>query len=251
MDIRQTFRRFNRKHRQIVNLTITALFLIAACCVIMMYQAHLSGVQRQENERASAVLHDDIMSRQDSLIVEVEHLKAGISDATHRTYKVAQAANEIKMVRQMPETDAIKLATLLYDESERAGVEFSYVLAIAHAESHFNHNVTSVVGARGIMQIMPMTFVSVAKIYGYDYLETDITDIKKNVRIGTLFLHRLKTKVGTYDLASAAYNGGPKVSANYKRMMSGDTAAFVPIETQKYVVTVNNYRNHYRKILGE
>lgn len=251
MNFRQALRRFNRKHRQIVNLTVTALFLAVTCCIIMQYQSHLSNMQRAEAEKANAALHDAILARQDSLIAEIEHLKIGISDATNRTYKVTQAANEIKEIRQISEPEAIKLASLLYDESERSGVDFSYVLAIVHAESRFNHKVTSNVGAQGIMQIMPMTFISVAKIYGYDYLETDITDLKKNVRIGTLFLHRLKSKVGSYDLASAAYNGGPKAAANYKRLMAGDTTAFVPAETQKYVATVNTYRSHYRKILGE
>lgn len=250
-NIKQIFKRFKRKHYQIVNLFITSVFFIIICFVIMFYQTYLSNIQRLENKKVSEDLYNDILARQDSLFNEIEHLKIGISDATQRTYKVTRAANVIKEIRHISEIEAIKLASLLYDESERVGIDFSYVLAIVHTESHFNNKAISNVGAQGIMQIMPMTFISVAKIYGYDYLETDITDLKKNIRIGTLFLHRLKLKLGSYDLVSVAYNGGPKVVANYKKLMAGDITAFVPEETQNYVVTVNSYRKYYRKILGE
>ena len=252
MQIKSTLRRINRKYRQIVNLTITAIFLAITCAVIMEYQSVLSQRQLEAANKATAELHNSILARQDSLIYEIDRLKIGISDATQRTFKVTAAANAIKEVRkELSDTDAIKLATMIYDECERSGVEFAYVLAVIQAESRFNHKVTSNVGAQGIMQIMPLTFISIAKVYGYDYLESDVTDLRKNLRIGTIFLHRLLKKTGSHDLASAAYNGGPKVAANYKRLMTGDSTAVVPAETQNYVVTVNSYRAHYRKILGE
>lgn len=252
VSLKHTFRRINRKYRQIVNLSITAIFLIVICGVIVSYQSHVSKLQLDEASRINTFLHDAVLARQDSILLEVDRLKIGVSDAQRRTFKITTAANEIRLVRQsMSETEAIKLAALVYDECERSGVEFSYALAIIYVESRFNHTATSEVGAQGLMQIMPLTFVSVAKIHGYDYLETDITDLKKNVRVGTLFLHRLFSKTGSYDLTSAGYNGGPKAAANYKRMLAGDTSAHVPMETQNYVVAVIERYAYYKKALGE
>lgn len=250
--MKQKFRRINRKYRQIVNLTITAVFLTIICGVIIAYQSHLSNLQIRESAQINAVLHDAVLARQDSILLEVDRLKVGVSDASRRSFKITTAANEIRAVRQnISEAESIKLAALIYDECERSGVEFSYALAIIYTESRFNHGATSNVGAQGLMQIMPLTFLSIAKINGYDYLESDVSDLKKNVRIGTLYLHRLHSKLGSYDLTSAGYNGGPKTAANYKRFSAGDTTVFVPLETQNYVVAVNAQFAHYRKILGE
>ena len=103
MNFRQALRRFNRKHRQIVNLTVTALFLAVTCCIIMQYQSHLSNMQRAEAEKANAALHDAILARQDSLIAEIEHLKIGISDATNRTYKVPQTNERNDQIQKRAE----------------------------------------------------------------------------------------------------------------------------------------------------
>jgi hypothetical protein len=190
--------------------------------------------------------------KQDSLINEIDKLKLGIEESSIRKYKVTNGQLIIRDVRpDFNELECLRLATLIYDECDRIGVKYSYALALIQAESRFNYKAISNVGARGLMQIMPSTFVSIARRYGYPYEEGDIYDLKKNIKIGILYIYILKQKYDRSELVSAGYNGGPKIAANYRLYMNGDNSAFIPPETMKYVGSVNKNYQKYRKILGE
>lgn len=190
--------------------------------------------------------------KQDSLINEIDKLKLGIEESSIRKYKVTNGQLIIKDARSdFNELECLRLATLIYDECDRIGVKYSYALALIQAESRFNYKAISNVGARGLMQIMPSTFVSIARRYGYPYEEGDIYDLKKNIKIGILYIYILKQKYDRSELVSAGYNGGPKIAANYRLYMNGDNSAFIPPETMKYVGSVNKNYQKYRKILGE
>lgn len=252
MNIKQTIRRINRKYRQFVNYGVTAFIIFALGILFLGYQHHINESAYNRQVSTYEKLENSIFARQDSILLEVDRLKIGMDEASIRRFKITNTAQIIRSVRtEMNEMDALNLATLFYDEAERSGVDLSFVLAAVYTESRFNHKVSSSVGAQGIMQIMPLTFVSIAKLHGYDYLEDDIYDLKKNVRIGTILLHRLMNSYGSYDLAAAGYNGGPKVAANYRKYMNGETSVYVPDETKKYVLMVRKQRLQYKKTLGE
>lgn len=244
----RTIRRINRKYKQFVNLGVTAILVIA----LGIFLANTQKAEVQSINDEYSRLHTLMVDRQDSILNEIDRLKVGIDAATAREYRIKRGADIIINTRKnIAEVDALKLAALIYDECERSGVSYAYALAIIHTESRFNHKVTSNVGAQGIMQIMPLTFVSIAKLHDYDYLESDITDLKKNIRIGTIYLHRLHSMYGNYSLASAGYNGGPRAAGNYKRLVAGDSTAQVPDETLSYVKSVSSTFSSYKKILGE
>ena len=52
--------------------------------------------------------------------------------------------------------------------AKRFNVSESLVLAIMRAESHFNSEAYSPVGARGLMQIMPYTATQISRLLGED-----------------------------------------------------------------------------------
>lgn len=241
-------KKYNRKYKQFVNLSCIALLLFIAS--LNLYQTHVV----KTTELAARI--DEIIaisqSRQDSLLMEIDKLKLGIEVSSIRKYKVINGQLIIKNARpDFNEFECLKLASMIYDECERVDIKYSYALAIIHAESRFNYKAISNVGARGIMQVMPTTFVSIARRYGYPYEEEDIYDLRKNIKIGVLYIYILKKKYNRSELVSAGYNGGPKVAENYKLYLSGDKTAYVPQETIKYIRTVNMYYQKYRKILGE
>ena len=241
-------KRFNRKYMQVINLICVGLLL--AIATMNLYQMH-------SEKNAELVNHvnellDIAKQRQDSLVNEIDRLKLGIDVSSVRKYKITNGQLIIREIRpDFNELECLRLATMIYEECEHAGIEYSYALALIQAESRFNYKAVSNVGAQGLMQVMPTTFVSIARRYGYPYEEDDIYDLKKNIRIGVLFIYILKKKYGNNDLVSAGYNGGPKAAANYRLLVSGDTTAFVPEETLKYIGTVDRNYQKYRKILGE
>ena len=85
--------------------------------------------------------------------------------------------------------------------SKDFGVEESIVRAIIHAESAFNPNALSRVGAQGLMQLMPAT----ARRFGVG----NPFDAAQNIRGGVQYLaFLLKRFNGDLALAAAGYNAG-------------------------------------------
>lgn len=244
----KTIKRLNRKYRQFINYIVTAIIIGT-----LIYIGGVKIDQHIDN------LHNDFKSEQisytntiDSLTKEIERLKVGIDETNVRKFKIQSGANIIKDIRKdFSEVECMKLASLIYDESDRNSVLYSYAMALITVESRFNYKAKSNVGASGLMQIMPLTFEAIALKNGYPYDISDIYDLKKNTRIGMLYIYHLKKTYGKVELVSAGYNGGPRVAERYKMFMNGDTTVYIPDETKKYVESVNMYFYKYKRILGE
>lgn len=92
-------------------------------------------------------------------------------------------------------------------EAARNGLAESWVFGLIRAESAWNANARSPVGARGLMQLMPATAAAVAKSLG---IRADpLTDPEHNIRLGTTYLGRRVVELdGNSVLATGAYNAG-------------------------------------------
>jgi soluble lytic murein transglycosylase-like protein len=105
----------------------------------------------------------------------------------------------------------------------RAHVDPKLMLAIVEAESAYNPNARSSVGAEGLMQLMPRTAGELAVPNSYHMLS--------NVRAGCEYFRRLLTEFQSTELALAAYNAGPGNVRKFKGI-----PPFT--ETRKYVKRV-------------
>ena len=102
-------------------------------------------------------------------------------------------------------------AVLLYVYS--ASVEFSVptsmILAVIRTESDFRPDALSAAGARGLMQLLPETFLWLREEKLCEALADDaITDPEVNIRYGTYYLAYLYARFGSWHTALAAYNAG-------------------------------------------
>ena len=112
------------------------------------------------------------------------------------------------------------------------GVDESIVRAIIHAESAFNPNALSRVGAQGLMQLMPAT----ARRFGVG----NAFDANQNIRGGVQYLAwLLKRFNGNLTLAAAGYNAGEGAVAKY-----GGVPPYN--ETRRYVERVGLLADRYR-----
>ncbi|MFD0727340.1 transglycosylase SLT domain-containing protein [Lysobacter brunescens] len=134
----------------------------------------------------------------------------------------------------------LRLNTVAYANEIRAaaqqhGVDEAIVRAIIHAESSFNPNALSRVGAQGLMQLMPAT----ARRFGV----SNAFDASQNIRGGVQYLAwLLKRYNGDLTLAAAGYNAGEGAVDRYKGVPPYS-------ETRLYVQRVRVLADRYRGVL--
>ena len=125
------------------------------------------------------------------------------------------------------------------------------VTALIRQESRFMPQIKSVVGATGLMQVMPETGAWVAEKIGFK--KYSLENVDDNVKLGTWYLdHTHDEYKNNSMLAVASYNAGPNAVADWlKRFDFSDPDAFaekIPFpETKGYVKSVfENYWNYLR-----
>ena len=122
-----------------------------------------------------------------------------------------------------------------------------WVYGLMRQESRFITNAKSVVGAKGLMQLMPKTASWVAKKIGmHDYHPGRTNDTDVNVTLGTNYLKLVLDELDSHPvLASAAYNAGPGRARKWRD-------AVRPIEGAIYAETIpfNETRDYVKKVMS-
>jgi hypothetical protein len=124
--------------------------------------------------------------------------------------------------------------------SHKVGLDSTLVLAVIEQESGGDPRAKSPVGARGLMQLMPIAI----RDLGEDPATVDLNDPETNLRLGTQYLAKmLKRFGGDEELALAAYNAGPTRVAKLGRVPD------IP-ETQAYVEKIGTTLGRARAAPG-
>jgi soluble lytic murein transglycosylase len=145
----------------------------------------------------------------------------------------------------------------------RVPPEPAFLLGIARQESEFNPNIVSGAGARGLLQVMPITANHVCKDYK---LKCDVprlmTDVSYNAMMGSAYIaDRMSEFRGSYVLGIAGYNAGPGRARQWiaefgdprdPKVDVVDWIMRIPFEeTREYVQKVLANIQVYRARLGE
>ncbi len=127
--------------------------------------------------------------------------------------------------------------------------------AIIREESQYDEKAVSVVGAVGLMQLMPMTANAVAQRYGFPTVgREELFDQETNIRLGVRYLGQLLEQYGgNLAHAVAAYNAGPIAVNSWIAVHRGrEQDEFVELipyqETRLYVKRVLRSYGEYRRL---
>ena len=135
------------------------------------------------------------------------------------------------------------------------------LLALIRQESKFISRAKSKRGARGVMQLMPQTARSMARMIGMtDFERADLYDPAVNIALGQAYIHHLLEQelvANNLFFMAAAYNSGPVRLIKWKKKNRyfGDPLLFmesVPSpETRHFIETVLANYWIYQNRLGE
>lgn len=108
-----------------------------------------------------------------------------------------------RLTRFIPDNEQrLTLLRLVHAEASKAGLRPDLVIALIHAESHFDRFAISSVGAQGLMQVMPFWKAELGRP------QDNLTDNATNLRYGcTILAYYLKRENGNVQRALARYNG--------------------------------------------
>ena len=126
----------------------------------------------------------------------------------------------------VPSVDSSRgVARLIRDVANCVGISPIFAEALGRAESGLDPHAVSAKGALGLFQLLPVT----AREMGV--AERDIFDPAVNAAAGLRYFRRQAIRFDSIPLALVAYNAGPEVARRWTR----DRAAYVPLETQRFV----------------
>jgi soluble lytic murein transglycosylase-like protein len=121
---------------------------------------------------------------------------------------------------------------IIRQASKRFGLDPSLIKAVIKAESDFDREAVSRVGAQGLMQLMPQTADAMAV--------GDPFDPEENIFGGARYLSQLLKRFNNDKLlALAAYNAGPQAVETHKGVPPYS-------ETRTFIKRVMSYYNSFR-----
>jgi soluble lytic murein transglycosylase-like protein len=126
------------------------------------------------------------------------------------------------------------------------GLPGHLIAGIIRQESAFDPRATSPVGARGLMQLMPLTAREVAGKVGVGYTPDGLYDPAMSVRLGSVYFRELLDRFdGNVELALASYNGGPNRIQRLWTEKGPDAQLADFVET----LDLDESRNYVKRIL--
>jgi soluble lytic murein transglycosylase len=148
-------------------------------------------------------------------------------------------------------------------EAKNFAIDPSHLWSLMYTESRFRRFVVSYVGARGAIQIMPVTERRLLELeHGFSghVNHDDLFDIEHNVHLAGFYISELMKKFnGQEAFAYASYNAGPSNVSRWLRARDGiegleldDFVEEIPFrETYRYTKRVLEVRAAYHALYND
>ncbi|MBS0289474.1 MAG: transglycosylase SLT domain-containing protein [Proteobacteria bacterium] len=144
----------------------------------------------------------------------------------------------------------------IINNANKHNIDPAWVFGIARQESAFFNEAVSSKGARGLLQLLPSTAITLAKKHEIDYVtEFCLHKPDVNLPLGAAYLTQLKKQMHNHIvLATASYNAGPTRTQSWlpqKPLEADIWIETIPYkETRDYIKNVLTFTSIYRLQLG-
>lgn len=195
---------------------------------------------------------------------QINQLKAGISQDNKRRRMIIDVEKIISSVDStIPYEVRYQYSEWIVDYSELYDYLDPILLTATIAtESHFKPNAESVVGARGLGQIMPLTAQDISEHLKLAYDEKMTFDPKTNIKMTAWYLNRLIRHYGSVEKGLAYYNGGSYNAYRYGLKLKFENGialtdeeqqhlSRLAPETENYVPKILTYQEKFISIIEE
>jgi soluble lytic murein transglycosylase-like protein/TolA-binding protein len=238
--------------------------------------------ERKVLERAERLL---LAGMKDDAACEIKEIRATSND-THRQlakalfqYAAGDWLAAVRIYQNLPKSYRLTLprgmervlfprayGNLVTHYSSKLKVDPAYVNAIIRQESVFNPRAQSVVGARGLMQLMPGTARMEARALRGDYVESEkvsrvqrvlsdesvLSEPEVNITLGVQHVQRLFQKYRSPVFVLTSYNANPRATERWLETIdSSDMMVFIERipyrETRSYVKLVMRNYFYYKR----
>ncbi len=197
-------------------------------------RAFISELQRQLESEAEVAM--------------VAHLAAALGD-TQMALRVGKAgvARGLNLVHYSYPIHAFPAYKPLRDPPEPA-----LLLGLARQESEFNGNTMSGAGARGILQVMPITARHICRDYKIKCnISQLMTDPSYNAMLASAYVgDRMADVAGSYILTLTSYNAGPGRTRQWLKQMGDPRDPSVDPIDWIYKIPFEETRDYVQKVLS-
>lgn len=151
---------------------------------------------------------------------QLQKLEAGISLDNKRKWKVLNVQDYIRSIDSNISVEKIgNYSEWIVTEGEKQPyLNYRIISSVIKQESRFNEKAESPAGARGLMQLIPLTAEDNCQYIGIKYKDKIEYNPEYNIRLGSLFLNRLIERFGL-EQGLAYYNGGYRGRYRYSLLM--------------------------------
>jgi len=223
----------------------------------LAYELNALGAVRDARQELQQNANDANRKFADAILADM-HYAEGSLDLANRY--VRRAYPELATVQQddvpahfIRRYYPVKYEAKIRAEAKKRGLDPYLVMGLIRQESAFSPTARSVVGASGLMQIMPATGRELGRKLLPVFSDKSLTDPEVNITLGTYYLKQLITLLNNeVELAVAGYNGGPYRikrwrEANRRQPLDEFLEGMPLSETRNYVKRVTMLRASYSR----
>lgn len=172
-----------------MRLVVVKLFFVIAIGLVSLSQSPEVFATQEPDEELANILRETVNDAPS--FVDRFDAQVWLLDMSNRLDRYIKNAK-----------DRVALLKLVHAEARRAGLEPELVMSVIHVESAFNQYAISVVGAQGLMQVMPFWKNEIGRP------DDNLMTVATNLRYGcTILKHYLDREKGNLTRALARYNG--------------------------------------------